>query len=126
MAIAGFGVDIVDVNRIKGLREKYGEKFLKKVFTELEIKTCMRTKRPDEMLAARFAAKEAVMKALRAGVYSGVHFKDIEISGGVDTAPIIRLHERAMRAAIEAGAIKVFVSLSHERNYAVAMIVIED
>ena len=125
MGVLGVGVDIVEVKRIRDLREKYGENFLGKIFTDFEISICLQSKRPDEMFAGRFAAKEAVMKALKAGLFTGVNFKEIEISGGVDRPPTIRLHARAVRAAIRAGATKFSLSLSHERKYAVAVVIVE-
>jgi holo-[acyl-carrier-protein] synthase len=126
MAIMGVGVDIVDIERMRNLRDKYGEKFLNKIFTDVEIKSCLNSKHPDEMFAARFAAKEAVMKALKAGMYAGLHYKEIEVTGGVDTQPSIKLHENAIRTAICAGVTKFSISLSHERNYAIAMVVVEN
>lgn len=126
MAILGFGVDLVSIDRIRELREKYGDRFLKRVFTDLELKYCGASKRCDEMLAARFAAKEATMKALKTGMYRGVHFKDIEITGGAGTQPKVFLHDRAIGPCRACGATKVFVSLSHERDYAVAMVVVSD
>ena len=126
MAILGFGVDIVGINRIRELREKYGDRFLKRIFTDLELKYCSDSKRRDEMLAARFAAKEATMKALDTGMYKGVHFRDIEIIGGTNTQPKVFLHDRAIGPCRACGATKVFLSLSHERDYAVAMVVVTD
>ena len=125
MGVLGVGVDIVEVERVRRLRGKYGDKFLNKIFTDLEIKICMGSKRVDQMFAGRFAAKEAVMKALRAGLFTGVNFKEIEISGGVNAPPRIRLHAHAVRAAIRAGATRFSLSLTHEREYAVAVVIVE-
>jgi holo-[acyl-carrier-protein] synthase len=125
MGVMGVGVDIVEVKRMRRLREKYGERFLNKIFTDVEILTCLQSKRIDEMFAGRFAAKEAVMKALRAGLFEGVNFKEIEISGGVNKPPTIKLHAHAVRAAIRAGATKFSLSLTHERDFAVAVVIVE-
>ena len=125
MAIAGIGVDIVEIKRIAHMREKYGDRFLSKIFTAAEIAICLDSERPDERFAGRFAAKEAVMKALKLGIYLGVHFKDIEIIGGGSVKPEVKLHSNADKAAINAGVTGISVSLSHERKFAVAMAIAE-
>jgi holo-[acyl-carrier protein] synthase len=125
MPVAGVGIDIIDINRMKRMRKKYGLSFLTKVFTDTEIEICLASRRPDQMFAARFAAKEATMKALGAGLFSGVRFKDIEIEGGSMAKPTVRVHDRAAQAADLPGPPKVFISITHEKDYAAAVAIIE-
>jgi holo-[acyl-carrier protein] synthase len=102
------GVDIVDVGRIARLRETYGEHFLKKVFTEGEIKYALGKRRADESFAARFAAKEAFMKAMG----RRLEWREIEILSGEAGRPYIVYHGKRFDG----------VSLSHERAYAVSVV----
>jgi holo-[acyl-carrier protein] synthase len=103
------GIDIVEISRITGMLERYGERFLNKVFTEEEIRYAQRKKRIQESLAGRFAAKEAFMKA----VEKRLSWKAIEVSQ-VDARPYIRYEDTLYRG----------VSISHERAYAVSVVVI--
>ena len=118
MAIRGIGTDIVDVSRIEKLRARYGERFLKRVFTRGEIAYCLSKAHPDIHFAGRFAAKEAIAKA----VYQGGHntviaFSDIEILNDDEGRPGVSflLNIRG----------KCFVSISHESSMAVAFAVLE-
>jgi holo-[acyl-carrier protein] synthase len=80
--IVGVGIDIVSVERIRSSREKHGQRFVEKILTPGEIELCMGRKSPDEGFAARFAAKEAGMKALATGFDQGVGWHDVEVIGG--------------------------------------------
>jgi len=125
LPIAGIGIDLVHIERIEKLWDTHGESFLTKSFTEAEIETCKPNKRAAEMFAARFAAKEALMKAFGSGLYSGVNFGDIEIVGGLNTKPEIKLHGKIKDLADESNISKIFVSMTHEKEYAAAVVVLE-
>jgi holo-[acyl-carrier protein] synthase len=113
------GVDIVEIPRIRRVVERYGPRFLERIYTPGEIAYC-RGRAPN--LAARFAAKEAVMKALGTGV-RGVGWKDIEVVRAASGAPGILLHGRAEARAQRLGVLEMSLSLSHSREYAVAFVV---
>ena len=113
------GVDIIEIPRIKQVLDRYGQRFLKRVFTSDEITYC-RGRAPN--LAGRFAAKEAAMKALGTGV-RGVSWKDIEVVRAESGAPSVTLHGRAEERAVRLRLIDISVSISHSREYAVAFVV---
>jgi holo-[acyl-carrier protein] synthase len=104
------GIDIVDVSRIRGLQARYGEKFLDKVFTEAEKRYAAAKRKSDESLAARFAAKEAFMKAQG----KRLPWKEIEVCSGKKGRPFILFRGDRFDG----------VSLSHERTHAVAVVTI--
>ena len=113
------GVDIIEILRIRQILERYGERFLDRIFTAAEIAYC-RGRAPN--LAARFAAKEATMKALGTGV-RGVGWKDIEVVRQNSGAPGIKLYGRAKSRAQRLGIQEMALSLSPPREYAVASVV---
>ncbi|MDD5383076.1 MAG: holo-ACP synthase [Candidatus Margulisbacteria bacterium] len=124
MAIKGVGIDIIEIDRIKEAVEKYGDTFLKRVFTDGEINYCRRRKsyRIPE-LAVRFAAKEAYSKAIGTGIKGfgrknhGIGWKEIEIVNNSHGKPLISIKGKA--------SAKVQLSLSHSRDYAVASVYVE-
>ena len=113
------GVDIIEINRVELIVNKYGTKFLNRIYTHKELVYCKN--RPPQ-LASRFAAKEAVMKALGTGT-RGVGWKDIEISRLRGQAPSIVLHGRAKTRADAIGLTGLALSLSHSKEYAVATVI---
>ncbi len=113
------GVDVIEIERIKDVLSRFGERFLNRIYTEREANRYGH--RPAE-LAARFAAKEAVMKALGTGV-RGVRWRDIEIVSNRRGKPIIVLHETAARRARLLGFNHFAVSLTHSRTESIAMVV---
>ena len=113
------GVDIIEIHRIKDSLAKFGERFLGRCFTPLEVAFCRG--RVSE-LAARFAAKEAVMKALGTGA-RGVAWREIEVLPNHRGKPLVYLHGRAARRAEKIGLDGVDISLSHSREFAVAFVV---
>ena len=113
------GVDIIEISRVGGVLERYGQRFLRRIFTPGEIEYCR--ERPPN-LAARFAAKEATMKALGTGI-RGVDWKDIEVIRHPSGAPSIKLHGRALARAQRLNVLEISLSLSHSREYAVAFVV---
>ena len=114
------GIDIIEISRVGRVLEQYGRRFLERVFTPGEIAYCR--ERPPN-LAARFAAKEATMKALGTGV-RGVGWKDIEVVRAESGAPSIKLHGRCKQRAQRLGVQEIAISLSHSREYAVASVVV--
>ena len=113
------GVDIIEIPRVRLVFEKYGQRFLDRVFTADEIAYC---RGRASNLAARFAAKEAAMKALGTGI-RGVAWKDIEVVRQESGAPSIQLHGRSKNRAQRVGIQEIAVSLSHSREYAVASVI---
>lgn len=113
------GVDIVEIPRVKRVAEQYGERFLRRIYTEEELAYC---RGRANQLATRFAAKEAVMKALGTGI-RGIPWKDIEVVRKRGQAPTIQLHGKALERARRIGLDNIAVSLSHSDEYAVAFVV---
>lgn len=120
MPLIGTGIDIVEVKQIERLLDHQEEKFLERVFTKAEAEYCMKRARPALHLAARFAAKEAVAKALGTGFARGVRMHDIEVIPSDKGPPGIRLHGGASKRFASLGAKKVLLSLSHTRDHALA------
>jgi len=123
--IVGIGTDIVAVERLARLRQQRGERFLSIVFTPDELARCLAKAGVDERLAVRFAAKEATMKALGTGWRQGVHFKQIEVRVQGSGKPELVLTGEALRRARQLGATTFHVSLSHERENALAVVILE-
>jgi len=123
--IVGIGVDIADIERFTRITYERGDRFMKRVFTEREIDYCWRCAHPDERFAARFAAKEAVFKALRVGWQKGLTFKDVEVVNGPLGEPEIFLYRRADELAREKKITHFHLSISHTDSYAVAQVVAE-
>lgn len=123
--IIAIGIDLVEVSRLEEVFARRGERFCARVFTEQEAGHCESLGSKFESYAARFAAKEAVMKALGTGWSEGVGWKDIEVVSQPGGAPSIKLHNRALDRMREIGATKVHVSLTHSGDLAIAQIVLE-
>ena len=113
------GVDIIEISRIRAAAERWGPRFLNRIFTPGEL--AYARARPPQ-LAARFASKEAVMKLLGTGV-RGVAWREIEVVRQRTGAPSVALHGRALRRAQRLGLGDVSLSISHSREYAVAFVV---
>ena len=113
------GVDIIEIQRIAAAVERWQHKFLDRIFTQAELRYC-RGRIPE--LAARFAGKEAISKALGTGI-RGLAWRDMEILPDPLGKPLVTLHGRARARAVAIGLEQFAVSLSHSRDYAVAMVV---
>lgn len=122
--IIGTGIDIIKNSRIKNLTEKYGERFLKKIYTDAEIEYCQNKKETAASLAARFAAKEAVLKALGTGMRNN-SWQEIEILNNKLGKPEVILSEKTKKRAEEIKVKSIFLSISHEKEYSIAQIVME-
>jgi len=122
-AIVGIGIDIVEVDRIEAAMVKHPTRFTARVFTDGEVAYCEKKKNKFQHYAARFAAKEAVMKALGTGWGSGVGFPQIEVINAPSGRPDLRLHDRAGEIFRASGASVAFLSLSHTDAYAAAQVI---
>jgi len=121
--IYGIGIDIVNIQRMKGVVDKWGERFLDRVFTENEIAYCYERKEPYLSLAVRFAAKEAFIKAM--GSEISVSLTDIEVLNHKDGRPSIRVKNRVEELFKEKEIRHCYLSLSHEREFGIACVVLE-
>ena len=122
--IIGVGTDLVEVARIRRMLEEWGEGFLKKVYTPGERDYCARRVQPWSSLAARFAAKEAFLKALPDSWQEGVGWKDREVGRGASGKPTMIGHRRA-EAALAALSARAHLSLTHTAEYAFAVVILE-
>ncbi|HPV15479.1 MAG TPA: holo-ACP synthase [Candidatus Cloacimonadota bacterium] len=122
--IYGIGTDIVKIARLQRSMEQ-NTRMAQKLFTEAEISYCESRASKYQSYAARFAAKEAVMKALGTGWDERVHWQNIEIIKPDDSAPCVVLHNDTKAFAIEQGLGKIHLSISHEKDYATAFVVVE-
>lgn len=120
--VLGLGIDIIEINRVKKSIEKYGDKFLDKVFTEGEIKYCNNKFNKYQHYAARFAAKEAVYKALASGWQEGLRWKDIEIQN--DASGIPSVNTRGKLESFLSNNMQLRISFSHSENYVTAVAII--
>jgi holo-[acyl-carrier protein] synthase len=123
MRIIGIGLDATDIPRVRKTVERFGDRFLNRIFTAGELAYCMRKRDPAESLAARFAAKEAAMKALGTGHTQQVLWKDIEVVRGFG-APQLRFHGGAARRFQALGSNASLVTITHSDSVAIAQVVI--
>ncbi len=119
------GTDLIEIERIETVYERTGERFLARILTDREREYCLGKTRPASSIAARFAAKEAVMKCLGTGWAEGVTFRDIEVTRVASGAPGLQLHGRSAEIATEQGITRWHLTLSHSRDHAMAMVVAE-
>jgi holo-[acyl-carrier protein] synthase len=124
--ILGTGVDLAEVPRIRSAIERFGERFVRRIYTPLEIAYVDRKANRFERYAARFAAKEAGMKAIGTGWDHGVTWKDIEVSNLPSGQPTIRLHGIAAQIAEKMGVKRISLSLTHTAELAMAHVILED
>jgi holo-[acyl-carrier protein] synthase len=123
--IVGTGIDIAEVPRIRQAMERFGERFLLRVFTAGEIRYCDSKANRAERYAARFAAKEAAMKALGTGWNHGVRWRDCEVVRQPGGRPTIHFHGRAGEFAAKLGVKNAALSLSHTKEQAIAQVILE-
>ena len=124
MNILGIGMDIVETKRIADSLERFGDRFLNRVFLEDEIAYARSMKFPHLHLAARFAAKEAISKAFGTGIGKQIGWRDMEIVREPSGQPRVVLHGRAVEYAKSRGVLEIHVSLSHTAEYGAASAVI--
>ncbi len=123
--IVGTGIDIAEVPRIEASIARFGDRFLHRIFTEAEIRYCESKANRVERYAARFAAKEAAMKAIGTGWNHGVTWHDAEVCRQPGGRPTIAFHGKAAEFAAKLGAVHVALSLSHTKEYAIAQVILE-
>jgi holo-[acyl-carrier protein] synthase len=118
--IKGIGVDLAQIRRLRRVVERWDDRFLRRVFTEDEIAYCRRRRDPIPHLAARFAAKEATLKALGTGLRMGIKWQELEVRRERGQAPVMVLSGRCRALAQAKGAGSVLLSLTHDGDYAMA------
>src|SRR5947209_7115464 len=123
--IVGTGIDIAEVPRIRQAIERFGGRFLQRVFTDGEIEYCDSKANRIERYAARFAAKEAAMKALGTGWNHGVRWRDVEVLRQPGHRPTIKFHGKAAEFAARLNTRNVSLSLSHTPEQAIASVILE-
>ena len=124
--VVGLGTDLTEIRRVERSIERFGEKFLRRIYTEGEIAYCLRKKSYAESFAARFAAKEAGAKALGTGISHGVSWHEFEVGREPGGRPTLILRGRAAEIANEMQVVRVSLSLTHTREMAMAVVVLED
>lgn len=121
--VIGIGIDILEVDRIEKIINKKGESFLNRIFTDTEINYCKSKKRSFESFAVRFSAKEAFIKAIESD--QNIAYKDIEVKNKNNKKPFVKLYGKAKEVAKEKNINEILISLSHERHYVVANIILK-
>lgn len=125
MSVLGIGVDLVENTRIQHSLDRFGERFLHRVFTQGEIDYCQSMKYPARHFAARFAAKEAVSKAFGTGIGKAMGWKDIDVHREGTGQPFVVFAGGAKQLAAERQVVAAWISLSHTEHHAVATVVLE-
>ncbi len=123
--IFGIGVDIVKNLRIARALDRWGKRFLERVLSPQEIALLIKRTDPVPLLAVRFAAKEAFTKALKTGLKEGIRLRDIEMLGKETGEPYLVLRGEAKKRVRELGITNIHVSVSHEREYSVGVVILE-
>ena len=126
MSVISLGLDLVEVPRIRDLLERHGERFKERTFSPSERAYCDRNADPAMHYAARFAAKEAVAKALGTGFSDGVSWSDIEVLRADNGQPTIALHGGAAKRAADLGIQRILLTLSHTKDVAAASVAAVD
>lgn len=123
--IYGIGVDLIHVPRVEEVLNRWGRRFIARVFTAAEAELCLRRGFPASCFALRFAAKEAFSKALGLGMRQGLRWKDIEVFHHPGGKPHLKTHGRCSEICIQAGITRMHLSLSDEKGYGVATVILE-
>jgi holo-[acyl-carrier protein] synthase len=119
--LVGLGADLIEVERVRGVLERQGPRFLERVFTEEERTYCSRMAHPHKHYAARFAAKEAVSKCFTTGIGAELGWRSVSIYHGARNQPLVRLDEKGHALLAQIGATHVLVTLSHTETHAMAV-----
>src|SRR5688572_10741550 len=123
--VIGVGIDVIQNQRIRESLEKFGARFLNRIYTEIETAYCAKCADPGIHYAARFAAKEAAFKALGTGWAAGVKWKDVEVIRLASGQPELHLHGEASERAKSLGAARFHVSLTHDQLVSCAVVVFD-
>ena len=126
MAVRGIGIDIVRIGRMREVIARWEERFLQRVFTEGEIAYCRARRDPAQHFAARFAAKEAGLKALGTGLRLGVNWRELEVRRERGRAPTLVLSGRSHEISVARGGRRMLLALTHEGDYALAQAMLVD
>ena len=126
MGVRGVGVDLVKIPRMRDVISRWDERFLRRVFTEQEIAYCRARRDPAPHFAARFAAKEAGMKALGTGLRLGVKWRELEVRREHGEAPTLELHGRTREIGFARGGRRMLLALRHDGDYALAQALLVD
>jgi holo-[acyl-carrier protein] synthase len=124
--VVGLGTDLIETQRVQESVDRFGTRFLERIFTAGEIAYCQRKKNAAESFAARFAAKEAGAKALGTGISRGVSWKEFEVRREPSGKPTLHLSGRAAELAAAMGIRRIQLSLTHSRDLAMAVVVAEN
>jgi holo-[acyl-carrier protein] synthase len=124
--IIGSGIDLVEIGRIQHSVDRYGKRFLDRVYTSAEQAYCLRKRKAAESFAARFAAKEAGAKALGTGISFGVNWLEFEVIREPSGRPTLKFHGRAAEIAARMGVARAALSITHTGELAMASVVLED
>jgi holo-[acyl-carrier protein] synthase len=120
VTVVGVGVDLVHLPRIRAVIDRWSDRFLARVFTESEIAYCRARRDPVQHFAARFAAKEAGLKALGTGLRLGVRWRELEVRRERGEAPVLVLSGRSRAIGLARGGDRVLLALTHDGDYAMA------
>jgi len=123
--IVAIGIDLVEISRIEQAFARRGDRFRRRVFTESESSYCEGRASKFASYAARFAAKEAAMKAIGTGWAEAVGWKEIEVVSAPNGKPTLQLHGRALEFMLQLGASKAHISLTHSGDLAIAQVILE-
>ena len=123
--IIGSGIDLIEIHRIQHSLERFGQRFLNRVYTAQEQAYCMARRNAAESLAARFAAKEAAAKALGTGISRGVNWLEFEVTRAPGSRPTVQFHGRALDLARALHVGSAALSLTHTTALAMASVVLE-
>ena len=124
--ILGVGTDLVEVHRIQESIERFGDRFLRRIYTERERTYCLSKANAAERFAGRFAAKEAGMKAIGTGWRRGVTWRDFEVANEPSGRPTLKLYGMAEKIAKDLGAGRISLSITHTAREGFAIVILED
>lgn len=124
--IVGLGLDIAEIDRIEAAIKRHGAAFLERLYTAAEVAYCEKHRNKYERYAARFAAKEAAMKALGTGWSNGVRWRDIEVVRAANGKPSLKLEGKAGEVAAKLGVKNIALTITHSGNLALAEVIFED
>jgi holo-[acyl-carrier protein] synthase len=122
MGIYSIGIDLIEIERIEKLLDRYGDKFMRRIFTEVEIEYCSK-KKDKGSFAARFATKEAVFKATGLGLAKGMTWKDVEVINDERGKPEVRLYGKTAELLANK---TIHISISHSKDASISIIVVEN
>src|SRR5579884_2319668 len=126
MSILGVGIDIVHIPRLRLIAERWQDKFLGRVYTEAERSIVRRRAAPYASLAGRFAAKEAILKALGTGWSDGISWRDIEVLNDAAGKPVATVSGKTSALMARAGVTEIHLTLAHDTDYAIAQVILTD